>query len=581
MAFFDRVEILKGPSSIIYGDGNKSGVISRTSKKPRFDRASTLVDVDVGSYEYFRGTVDTTRPFGSKKQFSYRLIGSLMNRKGAQDFDYGRRRSLSPMLGWRLTERTTVIAQVTDYYERAFKGWGAIFVQPPYNAGRDSVLSLDIGIPRTFSPTEPYSYNQEQTRRYTVIVDHTFADWWSARLTGSRLDHLNSEYTAIPRDLINATQMQRSWRNAFNPDESTRFALDSVWKFNIGPTRHKLLLYGQAAKSKSGATQYLGRGPTGSTTNVLPLLDVFRPVYGGQPTSIFLNSSTAGESDSLSASFQEQAYLFRDRLILQAGIRYSSSENSGTNRLTGVVTRNPRVTDWSDPKSVLGAVVKVMPGMAVYVSMSEIFTANAGVQPDGRLFEPNVSDHDEVGLKLDLFGGKLSALVNAYRRRELNRIISHPDLSLASLGYRLQIPGDELTGYEFEVFLNPMAELQLNLSHTIMEVNNLGGLYTRGLPHDQSAAVVRYEVPRGRLKGVAAGLGYVHYAERVGDAQNSFYLKPYGIFDAFLSYRRGNYRYHLKVDNLTDKYYAQNAISRNIVIEGPPRMIMFRVSREF
>ena len=375
--------------------------------------------------------------------------------------------------------------------------------------------------------------------------------------------------------------MQRSWRNAFNPEESNRLALDSLWKFQIGPTRHKFLLYAQAAKNKSGATQYLGRGPTGSTTNVLPLLDVFRPVYGGQPTSIFLNSSTAGESESLSASFQEQAYLFRDRLILQAGIRYTSAENSGTNRLTGVVTRNPRVTDWSDPKSVLGAVVKVMPGVSVYLSMSEIFTANSGVQPDGRLFEPNVSDHDEVGVKLDILGGKVSALLNVYRRRELNRIIAHPDLALASLGYRLQIPGDELTGYEFEVFLNPAPQVQLNLSHTIMDVNNLGGVFTRGLPHDQSSAVGRYEFARGKLKGAAFGLGYVHYAERVGDPANSFYLKPYGVFDGFVSYRRGNYQFHLKVDNLTDKYYAQNAISRNIVNEGPPRAFRFRVSREF
>jgi iron complex outermembrane receptor protein len=51
MSLFDRVEFLKGPSSIIYGDGNKSGVISRASKKPRFDRAAGIIDLDIGSWE--------------------------------------------------------------------------------------------------------------------------------------------------------------------------------------------------------------------------------------------------------------------------------------------------------------------------------------------------------------------------------------------------------------------------------------------------------------------------------------------------------------------------------------------------
>ena len=55
------------------------------------------------------------------------------------------------------------------------------------------------------------------------------------------------------------------------------------------------------------------------------------------------------------------------------------------NRLTGVKTTNPKIKDWSDPKSVLGGVFKITRGVSVYVSRSEIFTANAGVQPDGEI----------------------------------------------------------------------------------------------------------------------------------------------------------------------------------------------------
>lgn len=583
MSLFERVEFLKGPSSIIYGDGNKTGVISRASKKPRFDRPYNRIDLDIGSWNYYRATLDTTRPFGPNNRFSYRFIGSVLDRDGYKDADYGHRRSLAPMFGWRVTPTTTVIAQVSDYYEKVHKGWGDAFVLLPYNAGHASVFSSDIGVPRSFSPTEPYSYNQEQTRRYTVIVDQVFTDWWSARLTASDLDHLNTEYTAIPRDMVNARQMQRSWRNAFNPRKATNVSIDSVWNFKIGPTRHKLLAFGRYNEGVSGATQYLGRGPTGSTTNVLPLLDIFNPVYGGQPTSTFLSSSTRTESQNLSVSFQEQAYLFRDRFILQAGIRYSESgPNKSLNRLTGVRNTSQKNKDWSSPKSVLGAVYKVNQGISVYVNRSEIFTANSRTQPDGTLLSaPSISRSEEIGVKLDLWEGKVSALANVYRRRELNRIILHPDPALASLGWAVQVPGDELTGQELELAFTPIPELQVNLSYTGLDMNNLGNIYVRSLPDTQYSVLARYEFLRGRFKNLAAGVGYAYNDERPGDTANSFYLDAYRTIDAFLSYGRGNYRFQLNVSNLADSDGEYRSVNRNIIILLPPRSFNFRISREF
>lgn len=582
MSLFDRVEFLKGPSSIIYGDSNKSGVISRASKRPRFDRAMGTIDLDIGSWEYYRLTLDTTQPFGANKRFSYRFIGSVLDQKGEKDEDYGRRRSLSPMFGWRIAPRTTLMLQVSDFYEKRFKGWGNSFVLLPYNAGHASVLAHDRGVPRTFSPTEPYSYNQEQTRRYVAIVDHRFADWWSVRLTGSDLDHLNTEYTAIPRDMVNARQMQRSWRNAFNPNKTTNVSFDSVWNFKIGPTRHKFLAYGRYAKGESGATQYLGRGATGSTTNVLPLLDIYDPVYGGQPASIFLSSSATSKSKSRSLSFQEQAYLFKDWFILQAGIRYNESgPNTGLNRLTGVKTTSAKVTDWSDPESVLGGVIKLPYGASIYLSRSEIFTPNSGVQPDGTLFEPNISRSEEVGVKLDVLGGKVSTLANVYRRRELNRIILHSDPALASLGWRQQVPGDEITGYELETSFTPLPELHLSLSYTYMTVDNFGGIYTRSLPDVQYSAMARYEFRRGKVKGLAFGLAYLYYDERPGDTANSFYLDAYRTMDGFASYRRGPYTFQINVWNLADSNAEYTSINRNIVSTLPSRNFRFRISRQF
>jgi iron complex outermembrane receptor protein len=213
--------------------------------------------------------------------------------------------------------------------------------------------------------------------------------------------------------------------------------------------------------------------------------------------------------------------------------------------------------------------------------MSEIFSPNSGVNPDGGLFEPNISDHDEVGLKADLFGGKLSAMANIYRRQERNRIIAHPDLALASLGWRAQIPGDKVVGSEIDIYLNPIPELQMSFAYTLMDVNNLGGLYTRGLPDKQFSTTGRYEFSTGKAKGLALGFGYRFLDEHVGDAANTFWIKSFGVFDAFASYRWSRYEFNLRADNLADKYYADAAVNRNVIVAGPPRFIVLRVSTRF
>ncbi|HRE82959.1 MAG TPA: hypothetical protein PLN52_18075, partial [Opitutaceae bacterium] len=117
--------------------------------------------------------------------------------------------------------------------------------------------------------------------------------------------------TTIVRDLVVADGryfMQRSWRYSDNPNDATTVALDSAWKFSVGPTQHNLLALVQYQSSESEVIQYLGRSASGNTTNVLPLLDIMNPVYGGQPASTFLSTQTESKGTNFGAAFQEQAY---------------------------------------------------------------------------------------------------------------------------------------------------------------------------------------------------------------------------------------------------------------------------------
>jgi outer membrane receptor protein involved in Fe transport len=390
MALFDRIEILKGPSAVIYGSTSSGGVVNRTMKKPQFDRFSGSIDLEAGSYSDYRSVLDINQPFGQSNQFAVRLIGTYWDRDGQQNFGFGRRRFIAPEFAWRLSDDTHASLVLTDFYDRYYKGWGQLFTLPPYAAAAQPYpLSFSLGLPHSEAFAEPYSVQWEEGRRANLELDHRFSDAWSIRFSGYTGTYgYYEDPTTILRDVVvknGKYYMQRSWRNSENPSRSTTVALDSAWKFDLGPTKHKLVALAQYATGKNDTIQHLGRGPTGSTTDVLPLLDLANPVYGGQPATTFLSANTHGEGTSFGIAAQEQAYFFNEHLILQAAVRWNRNTSDGLNRLTGAVTNPKASTKWT-PR--YGAVYRFTDNVSVYYSRSETFTPVFTVNVDGSAFTP-------------------------------------------------------------------------------------------------------------------------------------------------------------------------------------------------
>lgn len=580
-SLFNRIEVLKGPSAVIYGSTSSGGVVNRVAKKPQFGRARSLLDLEVGSYDHYRATLDTNQPLGAGQTVALRLVGMYWSKKSAQDFDYGHRRFLAPMLSWRITPATVATVTVTDYWDRYHKAWGQAFALPPY-VGNNLTLSFGLNLPRERAWAEPYSVQYEQGRRYNVAVEHKVSDHWSLKLAGfsSRYNYHESP-TTIPRDVVlvgGRYLMQRSWRYSANPVDSNTLALDSAWKFQLGPTRHTLIALAQYASNESATVQYLGRSATGSTTDVLPRLDILNPVYGGQPASVALSSSTEGKGSSFGTAVQEQAYLFRDRLILQAAVRFNRNESEGFNAITRVRDTPKAKTKWT-PR--FGAVYRPIDPVALYASRSETFTPVFSVNPDGRTFTPPTSKQDEIGVKFDLWKGRVSATIAHYERSDRNTIVQDPDPIRASGGYRIQIAGDEMTGDEIDLYFNPIAGLQLMIGASKLKAETLSGLRTRGVPEKQASALAKYAFEKGPLKGFAIGSGYTWRGRRAGDTGNTFWLPGANLYQAFATYTWGKYAFHLKVENVLDEYYANNAVNRNVISLGPPRSFTLRASREF
>lgn len=581
MSLLNRVEVLKGPSAVIYGSTSSGGVVNRTMKKPFFERARRVLDLEVGSFGHARATLDANQPFGPKNQFAARLVGSYWNLEGEQDFSYKHRRFLAPMFGWKVTPDTTASITIVDFYDRYHKAWGQAFTLPPY-VGNNLTLSTTLGLPRDRAWAEPYSVQFEQSRRYSLLVDHKVNDIWALRLSAMTSTYnYQEDPTTIPRDLVvqnGRLFMQRSWRITNNPSEATTLALDSAWKFKLGPTRHSLVALVQRQKGSSETFGWNGRNAANNATNVLPLLDILNPVYGGGPNNIIAATNTFSKGASWGYALQEQAYVLDDKLILQAGVRFNENESLGHNRLTNVFDRPPSKTKWT-PR--YGVVYRAAPGVSLYYSRSETFTPIFTANPDGKTFSPPTSEQDEWGGKFDILKGKISATIAYYKRTNLNTITNDPDPIRASAGYRIQIAGDKMDGIEADIYINPLPELQIILGGSEMDAKNLSGLLTRDVPRKQMSALAKYEFSRGSLKGLGVGLGYIFRGKRPGDTGNTFWLPGYNAFDAFLNYTWDKYTFNVRIDNLEDEYYLHSAINRNIINAGPPRGATLRVSREF
>lgn len=581
MSLYNHIEVLKGPTAVIYGSTASGGVVNRVTKKPRFDRAGGQIDLQAGSFDQYRIGFDYNQPFGANNDFAVRVIGSYWDQGGEQEFSYKRRRFIAPMFGWRITPKTTVTVQITDFHDKYYKGWGQIFTIPPY-VGNNLQLSFGLNLPRERAWAEPYSTQWEEGRRYALIVDHKVSDSWSLRFSGATSTYTYVEDpTTILRDLViqnGEYYMQRSWRYSDNPNDATVLAFDSAWKFDIGATKHNLLALVQYQESESGAIQYLGRSASGSNTDVLPRLNIMNPVYGGQPATTYLASHSEAEGTNFGVAMQEQAYFFDEKLILQASVRYNRNTSEGLNVLTNVRTAPPASTKWT-PR--YGIVYRPLRGVSAYVSRSETFTPVFTANPDGTTFTPPTSEQDEIGVKFDILEGKVSATVSYYERTDKNTIVTDPDPIRASAGYRIQKAGDELSGYEIDLYVTPIPAVQFLVAASKQDPKNLSGLLTSNVPKEQASAYARYEIQNGSLKGLSFGAGYIFRGRRPGDTGNTFWLPAYEVYDAFASYTAGQYAFNLKVENLSDKYYAHAAVNRNVINAGLPRTITLRVSRQF
>ncbi|WP_341530424.1 TonB-dependent siderophore receptor [Nostoc sp. UHCC 0302] len=544
-ANLERVEILKGPASILYGEIQPGGIINAVTKKPLAEPFYEA-EVQFGNYGLIRPRIDLSGPLSDDPSVLYRLNFSYLNNESFRGFDQNFEQFfVAPVLAWKLGENTDFTIDV-QYSNR----------RRPFDAGLVASGDRVVDVKRDRIINEPDDYIERTFVSTGYSLEHRFSDNWTLR-SGFRYatTRVYSDKLTIPTGFDETTGIvDRVY--ALDDFYSDDYSLQSnvVGKFATGGIKHTLL-FGLDLNRTNSSTFSQSNFFTPSQ------LDIFNPVYGATPRTALdvLLIDRESITDRLGIYLQDELAFF-DNLKLLAGIRYETVEQQITNRASLFYPGGDtsQFNDAWTPR--VGIVYQPLKEVSLYASYSQSFNPNIdSFDVNGNPLQPEQGEGYEVGVKTELLQGKLSATLSYFDITKQN--VATPDLNFPGLGISVATGEQRSRGIELDVSgqILPGWNIIAAYAYTDAEVtadNNIPvGNRLSGVPRHSASLWTTYEIQSGNLQGLGFGVGLNYIGEREGDLENSFGLDSYFLTNAAIFYRRDNWRFGLNFKNIFDVDY--------------------------
>ncbi|MES2103802.1 MAG: TonB-dependent siderophore receptor [Pseudomonadota bacterium] len=559
----ERVEVLKGPSSIMYGTLDPGGVVNMVTKKPQLSTQSQIVLT--ASKLGGGASVDLTGAIGDSG-LAYRLIADYSKSDYWRNFGINKQTVIAPSLAWYGKDSTVRVSYEHTDYEQPFDRGTVI----------DSRTGKPVAIPREERLDEAYNRSIGDSDFFTVQGQQKLNQDWTANFTYSYNRNRYDDYQARTVSLNSVTGVLTR-----RPD-GTRGALsqqhvvqsDITGKLKLGELKHELML-GFDFEDSNIYRRDLIRGANNTGFNI------YQPVYGLLPNSTAVSAPDSDQADKLHAwsLFAQDTIRLNEQWIAQAGLRYQRyDEVAGKGRPFNINT------DVSSGKLIprVGVVYLFNPGVSLYSSYSTSFKPNTSIASHIDALPPEQGKSWEIGAKLDLPRG-ITATAAVYdidkENVQVSEVVNGDTLVRAagkarSRGFELDVAGEIARQWK----------LIGNYAYTDAKVTQDPKLQGKRLPNvaRQSASVfVTHEFDRSASHDQwRAGAGVRYVGKRAGDSANSFLLDSYQVVDAFASYDTtlAGHAAHLQfnIKNLLDKTYYPSAGSNIYVALGEARQFILR-----
>ena len=563
-ATVERIEVLRGPASVLFGQGSLGGVINVITKQP-LSEPQYSVEFSAGSFDFYRGAIDLTGPLTDNKKLLYRLNFAGKNTGSFVDNFNRRQFTVAPVISWQIGDNTNL--KLSAEYINISGSYGQMGLP-----ARGTILPNPNGkIPLSRNFSESFDKDDVESFRVGYDLEHKFNDNWQLRSVFEAAWLDQDRGIVFPRGL---GEDNRTLRRGLDegPINARLFNFDTyfVGKFATGGIQHQLLT---GFNYRRDEQESFGSKPV----RALAPIDIFNPVYN-QPIGEVIFDATEGKSNANTYGFyiQDQITLL-DNLKLLLGGRFDIANqriinNYPTNDSAQQEVFSPRV----------GIVYQPIPAISLYAAYGRSFLPIINVFEDRTISKPERGTLYEVGVKADL-NERISATLAFYDQTRTNIRTEDPNDPLRviqvgeqnSQGIEFNIAGDILPGW------NIVAGYAYTDARIAKDNSFPVGNRINGVPENSFNLWTTYRFSEGSLKGLGFGLGLFYQGERQGNLANTFQLPSYLRTDAAIFYEQERFRAGLNFRNVFNIEYYESAFNINRVFPGAPFEVQGTVSWRF
>ena len=566
---FERIEVLKGPASVLFGQTEPGGIVNRVSKRPYIGMLNQI-RLGTGNFDKAHLAFDLGAELSDAWQF--RAVGLAVDGEARQVHSERERQLIAPSLRWTNGASDLTLLML---YQRDNMNAGFLNLLP-----RAAVFGNPNGrIPLNFRVGDP-TWDLWDAKTWSVgyLFNHDFNDALSFR---QNLRYIKQNTNALRSWNLLPLKDQRILNRFGMQDREDPYSwtIDNQmqWKLTTGTINHTLLTGVDYFKGSSNSYTIFGSAPP---------LDLFAPVYN----QIFSPPTTV--SWDAKQNIQRTGIYMQDQikiggLSLLIGGRYDKAKLSVENKLRP--DNSKRSSDQAFTGRA-GAIYNFANGFAPYVSYAESFDQSIGNAFDGSPFEPTEGKQYEVGIKYQPTGAEHLITMAAFDLTQENVLTADP----ANPGFRIQTGEVQVRGIELEGKFSVNDNLYVTgaytyLDHEVTKSNDgYKGKRRVGIPRHSLSLWANYSLNRGILEGLGLGLGVRYFGKTEGNRLNTFSVPGYTLVDLAAHYDLGQspfrlegWRASLNVNNLLDKYYIASCFIERGCFLGMERSVRFSIGYEW
>ncbi|CAH1903792.1 Iron complex outermembrane recepter protein [Candidatus Nitrotoga sp. HW29] len=540
----ERIEVMRGPSSIMFGKGDAGGVVNRVSKLPSRD-AMREIEVRVGNFNRKQINADVGGAINEDGTLLYRIVGMGLDTNTQVKYASGERPSLerqylAPSLTWQPSADTsiTLLADVLKNTTGA---------SPFYLVAPNGVLTRTMAADPSF-----VQYKQDQGS-IGYKVEHHFNDIWTIR------QNFRHAQTSVKVREVNAVDFLEDGQTLLRSTTYTKERVKQTLvdtqlqaKLRTGMAEHTMLFGFDANRADLTLHALIGDTP--------PTLNVFSPVYNQViPEPDILAANGKQRVQQLGFYLQDQVK-FNQRWILTLGGRQDRVKTVHNDVPQGIAEASTQ----NAFSGRAGLTYLASDGWAPYISYAESFVPQVASTFDGRLLDPSRGRQYEIGVKYQPQNSNSLYTAAIFDLTKTN--VATPDLNPEHLVLNpfasIQTGAIRSRGLELEA----RTELTRNLNaigaftYNDVEVTksndiDLGKVPPR-VPKTTASLWLDYKPSGPAWQGFGFGSGVRYTDSRFNDPTNTSSLPSFTLFDAGVRYESGHWRYALNAANLFNKEYT-------------------------